>query len=192
MAMPHRIEDEVVAKEAVDVGTLVAENASLRERLLRALADAENTRRRAARETEESRRYAIADFARELLIVLDNLQRTIAAAEAAGASSLEGMPLVEGVRATLRVLMRTLESFEVRSIEALGHRFDPNVHEAIMEVEDPAQPPGTVVRVVEQGYMINDRLLRPARVIVAKRPAGFGSDEQTGAGSAAFPLDHSR
>jgi molecular chaperone GrpE len=190
--MPHRIEDEVVAKEAVDVGTLVAENASLRDRLMRALADAENTRRRAARETEESRQYAIADFARELLIVLDNLQRTIVAAEAAGAPSLEGAALVEGVRATLRILMRTLESFKVRPIEALGHRFDPNVHEAVMEVEDSAQPPGTVVRVVEEGYMINDRLLRPARVIVSKRPADFGSDEQTGAGSAAFPLDHPR
>lgn len=80
--MPHRIEDETIATESVDVGTLVAENAALRDRLLRALADAENTRRRAERSAEEVRKYAIADFARELLIVVDNLHRTIVAAEA--------------------------------------------------------------------------------------------------------------
>jgi molecular chaperone GrpE (heat shock protein) len=80
MATPHSIEDEAVATEAVDPGTLVAENAALRDRLLRALADAENTRQRAERTAEEVRKYAIAEFARELLIVVDNLQRTIAAA----------------------------------------------------------------------------------------------------------------
>jgi molecular chaperone GrpE len=170
--MPHRIEDETIATEAVDVGTLVAENAALRDRLLRALADAENTRRRAERGAEEVRKYAIADFARELLIVVDNLHRTIVAAESQGPVTPESAALIEGVRATLRVLMRTLERFGVRRIEALGVRFDPNVHEAIMEVDDPSQPPGTVTRVVEDGYTINERLLRPARVIVSRRTVG--------------------
>jgi molecular chaperone GrpE len=170
--MPHRIEDETISTEAVDVGTLVAENAALRDRLLRALADAENTRRRAERGAEEVRKYAIADFARELLIVVDNLHRTIVAAESQGAVTPESAALIEGVRATLRVLMRTLERFGVRRIEALGVRFDPNVHEAIMEVDDPSQPPGTVTRVVEDGYTINERLLRPARVIVSRRTVG--------------------
>lgn len=170
--MPHRIEDETIATESVDVGTLVAENAALRDRLLRALADAENTRRRAERSAEEVRKYAIADFARELLIVVDNLHRTIVAAESQGPVTPESAALIEGVRATLRVLMRTLERFGVRRIEALGVRFDPNVHEAIMEVDDPSQPPGTVTRVVEDGYTINERLLRPARVIVSRRTVG--------------------
>lgn len=173
--MPHRIEDETIATEAVDVGTLVAENAALRDRLLRALADAENTRRRAERGAEEVRKYAIADFARELLIVVDNLHRTIVAAESQGPVTPESAALIEGVRATLRVLMRTLERFGVRRIEALGVRFDPNVHEAIMEVDDPSQPPGTVTLVVEDGYTINDRLLRPARVVVSKRAIGAAS-----------------
>lgn len=174
--MPHRVEDEAIATEAVDVGTLVAENASLRDRLLRALADAENTRRRAERSVEETRKHAIAAFAHEMLIVVDNLQRTIAAAEDQGPATTENAAaLIEGVRATLRVLMRILESFDVRPIAALGERFDPSIHEAIMEVDDPSRPPGAVTRVVEDGYTINDRLLRPARVVVSKRAIGAAS-----------------
>jgi molecular chaperone GrpE len=179
MARPHSIEDEVVATEAVDVDTLLKENASLRDRLLRALADAENTRRQASRTAGDARRFANADFARELLIVVDNLQRTIDAAEGQAplttenAAHIEGVQatLLEGVQATLRVLLRTLERFGVRRISALGERFDPNLHEAVMEVDDPAQPPGTVTQVVEQGCTMHDRLLRPARVVVSKRRA---------------------
>jgi molecular chaperone GrpE len=181
--MPHSIEDEAIATEAADIGTLLAENASLRDRLLRALAEAENTRRRLERSAEDVRKYAIADFARELLVVVDNLQRTIAAAEGAAASTTEGAALVEGVRATLRVLMRVMERFDVRPIAALGQRFDPRLHEAVMEVDDPTQPPGTVTQVVEDGYIINERLLRPARVVVSKRPAGAApapEDEEAG------------
>jgi molecular chaperone GrpE len=171
MAGPHSIEDEAVATEAVDIGTLLKENASLRDRLLRALADAENTRRQASRTAGDARRFANADFARELLIVVDNLQRTIDAAEGQAPLTTENAALIEGVQATLRVLLRTLERFGVRRISALGERFDPNLHEAVMEVDDPAQPPGTVTQVVEQGYTIHDRLLRPARVVVSKRRA---------------------
>jgi molecular chaperone GrpE len=176
MAMPHSIEDEAVATEAVDIGTLLKENAalleekaSLQDRLLRALAEAENTRRQASRTAEEARRFAIADFARELLIVIDNLQRTIDAADSQGPSTRENATLIEGVQATLRVLLQTLERFGVRGIQALGQRFDPNLHEAVMEVDDPAQAPGTVTQVVEDGYTIHGRLLRPARVVVSKR-----------------------
>jgi molecular chaperone GrpE len=173
MAMPHSIEDEAVAAEAVDAGTLIAENAALRDRLLRALAEAENARRRAERIAEDVRKYAIAEFARELLVVVDNLRRTITAAESSTAATVQGAALLEGVRATLRIFLRTLEGFGVRQIEALGRRFDPSLHEAIGEVNDPSQPPGTVTRVVEEGYMINDRLLRPARVfVVAARYLG--------------------
>jgi molecular chaperone GrpE len=170
MASPHSIEDEVVATEAVDVGTLLKENASLRDRLLRALADAENTRRQASRTAGDTRRFAIADFARELLIVVDNLQRTIDAAEGQAPLTTQNA-LIEGVQATLRVLLRTLERFGIRRISALGEQFDPNLHEAVMEVDDPAQPPGIVTQEVEQGYTIHGRLLRPARVVVSKRRA---------------------
>ena len=158
-------------------------------RLLRALADAEKhaarsfawrrSRRHAAGEAEDARKFAIADFARELLLVVDNLERTIEAAEGQSSASAESAAFIEGVRATLRILLQTLERFGVRRIEALGQPFDPNLHEAIMEVEDPSQPTGTVVRVVEQGYTIHDRLLRPARVIVAKRRDGDKSAPDT-------------
>jgi molecular chaperone GrpE len=166
--MPHSNVDEEVAQEAVDVATLIAENASLRDRLLRALADAENIRRRAERTAEEARQYAISDFARELLMVADNLERTIAAA-AERTKTVEDDALIEGVCATKRLLEQTLSHFGVRKIEALGKRFDPSLHEAVMEADDPSQPPETVVRVVEDGYTIHDRLLRPARVVVARR-----------------------
>ena len=195
MAMPHSIEDEAIATEAVDPGTLIAENAALRDRLLRALAEVENTHRRTGRIAEDVRKYAIADFARELLVVVDNLQRTIAAAKGPSAVTTEGAALVEGARATSRILMQILERFGVRPIVALGQRLDPNRHEAIMETDDPSRAPGTIIRVVEGGYTINDRLLRPARVIVAKRHAGDApalDDEPTDSEPEEFSLEHRR
>jgi molecular chaperone GrpE len=158
---------------AADVAALQAENASLRDRMLRALAEAENTRRRAERAAQDARQDAVADFARELLPVVDNLQRSIAAAERP--ATAEEAALVEGVRAVERILMRALEQFGIRRMEARGAPFDPTLHEAIMEVDD-ASLPGTVVRVVEDGYTINDRLLRPARVAVARRRSPASPD----------------
>jgi molecular chaperone GrpE len=169
MARPHNIENEAIATDAVDVGSLLKENASLRDRLLRALADAENTRRQASRTAGDTRRFAIADFARELLIVVDNLQHTIDAADSQAPLTTENAALIEGVRATLRVLLQTLERFGVRRIAALAKRFDPNLHDAVMEVDHPTRPAGTVTQVIEQGYPIHGRLLRPARVVVSKR-----------------------
>jgi molecular chaperone GrpE len=174
MGTPHHAEDEELARDATDVASLVAENASLRDRLLRALAEVENTRRRADAAAAEARKSAIAAFARELLVVVDNLERTTEAAEAQ--STPNSAALLEGVRATQRIFVQTLERFGIHEIEALGRSFDPNLHDAIMDVEDPLQPPGTIVRVVERGYMINDRLLRPARVFVAKRSSPEDSE----------------
>lgn len=187
--MPHHVEDEEVALEATDVATLMAENASLRDRLLRALADAENVRRRSERAVTEARNFAIADFARELLVVADNLQRTIEAIESQ--STPKNAALLEGIRATQRIFVETLKRFGVHEIEALGRRFDPNLHEAIAEVDDASQPPGTVVRVVELGYLIHDRLLRPARVFVVKRAIPVVPDlvEDLGSEWAAHPID---
>jgi len=173
----HSIDDEAIATDAVDTGTLLAENKALRDenkslqdRLLRALAEAENVRRQADRTATEARQYGISEFARESLLIVDNLQRTVEAAENSSATSAENAALLEGVEATLRAFLQTLERFGVRPIDAEGKPFDPKFHEAIAMVDDPTQPPGTVMKVVEQGYTLRDRLLRPARVAVSKSP----------------------
>ena len=179
MALPHSIDDEKVATEAVDVSTLMKENALLRDRMMRALAEAENTRRQADRTAEDARKFAVADFARELLAVVDNLERTVETVERKPTTRPEDAALIEGVRATLRILMQTLERFGVRRIEALGQRFDPNLHEAVMQDDDPSSLPGMVTRVVDSGYMLKDRLLRPARVAVNRENARKERDEKT-------------
>jgi molecular chaperone GrpE len=167
MSSPHSIEDEAVATEATDVATLMSENASLKDRLLRALADAENARRQAERKAEDSRKFAVAELARELLPVIDNLQRVLEARRMA--HSAQNDALLEGVETTLRLFLQTLERFGVKKIAASGQRFDPSLHEALMEAEDASQPPGMVTQVLEDGYLIHDRLLRPARVVVSKK-----------------------
>ncbi|WP_170145636.1 nucleotide exchange factor GrpE [Rhodoplanes elegans] len=167
MSSPHSIEDEAVATEATDVATLLSENASLKDRLLRALADAENARRQADRKAEDTRKFAVAELARELLPVIDNLQRVLEARKTAQSS--ENDALLEGVETTLRLFLQTLERFGVKKIVASGQRFDPSLHEALMEADDASHPPGMVTQVLEDGYMIHDRLLRPARVVVSKK-----------------------
>jgi molecular chaperone GrpE len=134
------------------------------DRLVRALADAENARRRAERTAAEARQYAIGDFARDLLAVADNLERALAVADAGGPGV--GKAVVEGVRITEQLLKSVAERYGVTKMESLGQAFDPKLHEAVMVVEDPSREPGTIVDVVEEGYMLHDRLLRPARVFV--------------------------
>lgn len=168
--MPHDTDDKTAPTESAAIDRLTAENESLRDRLLRALADAENTRRRAEDRIEDARKFSIADFARELLIVVDNLHRAIAIAVAENKEAASNQALLEGVQATLRLFIQTLQRFGVRRIEALGQRFDPHLHEAIRAVDDRSQPPGTVVQVVDEGYTIDTRLLRPARVVVTSSP----------------------
>src|ERR1700692_2145800 len=119
-----------IGEEPTGATALDAENASLRDRLLRALADAENTRRRAEKTADDARRYAIVEFARDLLPVADNLGRALAAERERGDA------LLGGVRATQHMLMATLERFGVRKIAALGAPFDPKLHEAMLEVDD--------------------------------------------------------
>lgn len=167
MSYPHSIEDEAIATEATDVATLLAENASLRDRLLRALAEAENARRQADRKADDTRKFAVADFARELLPVIDNLQRVLEAKK--HRPSPENEALLEGIDSTLRMFLQTLERFGIRKVAALGQPFDPSRHEALMETDDPSHPPGIVTQVLEDGYTIQERLLRPARVVVSKR-----------------------
>jgi molecular chaperone GrpE len=170
--MPSTTTDDrasVSGEHAADVPALQAENASLHDRLLRALADAENTRRRAERSAADARQFAVSDFSRELLNVVDNLHRAIEAAEGSTPERAEDAVLLEGIRATQRMLTTILERFGVKKIKAVGASFDPTLHEAMMEVDDTSHAPGSVASVMEDGYMIHDRLLRPARVVVAKR-----------------------
>jgi molecular chaperone GrpE len=146
-----------------------SELASLRERLMRALAETENTRRQGARRVQDAQQYAITNFARELLQVVDNLRRALDATTA-GAEARTGNGLIDGVAATDRVLTQILNRFGVQELNALNEPFDPQIHEAVMETEETSRPPGSVVQVLENGYKIHDRLLRPARVVVAKLP----------------------
>jgi molecular chaperone GrpE len=144
-----------------------SEIAALRERLMRALAETENTRRQGERRVQEAQQYVITNFARELLQVIDNLRRALGAAEA-DVGKVDG--LISGVAATDRVLTQILNRFGIKEVNALNQPFDPGKHEAVMETDQTEQPPGSVVEVLENGYTLHDRLLRPARVAVAKSP----------------------
>jgi molecular chaperone GrpE len=159
---------------------LRAENAAVRDKLLRALADGENIRRRAERSVEDARQFAIADFARELLLVADNLRRTLEAAERNEPVSAPDEALIQGVAATERVLLHIFSRFGIRKLEALGKPFDPTMHEAVMQVDDPTAPPGSVVQVLEDGYTIHGRLLRPAKVVVTRTAQDPSRPPQTG------------
>jgi len=143
------------------------EIAALRERLMRALAETENTRRQGERRAQDAGQYAITNVARELLQVVDNLRRAIEAG-AADREAGQTNRLIEGVAATDRILTQILSRFGIEEIKALNQPFDPKKHEAVMETEETDQPLGSVAQVLENGYMLHDRLLRPARVVAAK------------------------
>jgi len=157
------------------------EAAQLKDQLLRALAEAENVRRRAQREREDAAKYAIANFARDVLQVSDNLHRALEAIPAAALAEDEALKnLHEGVSATERQLDAALERQQVKRIWPIGEKFDANLHQAMFEVPTADQAPGTVVQVMQAGYLIHDRLLRPALVGVAKQPAGDAPPAGTG------------
>ncbi|MEQ8193548.1 MAG: nucleotide exchange factor GrpE [Rhodospirillales bacterium] len=148
---------------------LEAEVADLKDKLLRALAETENVRRRAARDKDDANKYAIASFAREMIEVRDNLRRALDAVDETVRGQSEAIKtLIEGIEMTERSLLAAFERVGIRPVEALRKKFDHNVHEALFEVEDTSVPAGTVVQELQPGYMIHDRLLRPAKVGVAK------------------------
>jgi molecular chaperone GrpE len=152
------------------VEILAAENAELRDRLMRTIADMENLRRRTEREKQDASRYAIGRFAEDILSVGDNLARALATVdEATRADANEATSnLIDGIEVTERGLHNVLSRHGISRIAPEGERFDPNFHQAIFEVENPAVPAGTVVQVLQAGYIIGDRVLRPAMVAVAK------------------------
>ena len=148
-----------------------AEIAELNDKLLRTLAEGENLRRRAQREREETAKFAIAGFARDVLGVGDNLRRALETLPDGSLAEDDPMkPFIEGVELTERELLGILERHGVEKIDPAGRKFDHNLHEAMFEVPTTEAQPGTVVQVVEPGYVLNGRLLRAARVGVAKHP----------------------
>lgn len=152
--------------EGTDIEFLQAENQRLKEEFLRAYADAENTKKRCAQEIEKNNKYAISSFAKELLGVADNLQRAI---EAAGKEQDEKCAqLLEGVKLTQNGLMKTFSKFGISKMEIMGTVFNPNFHQVIQEVEDQEKANGTIIAELQTGYMINDRILREAMVVVTK------------------------
>ncbi len=151
------------------IGALDAEVADLKDKLLRALAEAENVRRRAERDKIEISKYAVAGFAREILSVADNLRRALESMDEETRKENGAVEtLVVGVEMTEREMLNAFERFRITPIDALGQKFDHNLHEAMFETEDKDRPEGTVIQVLQTGYMLNDRLLRPAKVGVSK------------------------
>ena len=164
--------DELAAPQTeleAELTQALRENADMRDQLLRALADAENTRRRAAREKEDTAKYAINGFARDLLDTADNLRRALDAvpAEAKGGDPALAT-LVEGVEATERQMLSVFAKHGLEKVDPTGQVFDPNFHQAVFEVPNSGQAPGTVAQVLQAGYVLNGRLVRPAMVGVAK------------------------
>jgi molecular chaperone GrpE len=156
------------------IAALEAELAEQQDRLLRALAETENVRRRAQREREDASKYAVSGFAKDLLSVADNLHRALASLPETEVRDERTRSLLEGVAATERELLGVFERYGIKRVDPKGERFDHNFHQAIFEAERLGEPGGTVIEVLQPGYILHDRLLRPAMVGVAKettRPA---------------------
>jgi molecular chaperone GrpE len=166
--------------EEGSLDALTKEAAEAKDRMLRTLAEMENLRKRTAREVSDARAYAISGFARDVLDIADNLQRALDAvpAEARAAAEPGLKALIEGVELTERSLHNALEKHGVRKFDPAGEKFDPNVHQAMYEVPDSSVPAGTIAQVIQAGYMIGERVLRPALVGVAKGGAKPAASEQ--------------
>lgn len=158
------------------IADLEKQLAAMKDQALRALAEAENTRKRSERDRQDTAKFAVSSFARDLLSVSDNLRRALSAITAEQReASPEFASVYTGVEATERELLGLFERNGIKKVEPLGHKFDPNLHEVLFEMDGGGKEPGTVMQVVEPGYTIHERLLRPARVGVAK-----GADDDNG------------
>jgi molecular chaperone GrpE len=163
--------DNPATAEAGDpVAEARSEAAEFKDKLLRTLAEMENLRKRTEREVVDARLYGIAGFARDVLAVADNMHRALEAIgpELRDAADAKVKAFIEGVEITERELLKTLEKNGVKKFSPHGEKFDPNVHQAMYEVQTSDQPPGQVAQVIQAGYMIGDRVLRPALVAVSK------------------------
>jgi len=168
-AAPATPEEQITA--------LGAELAEVQDKLLRALAETENVRRRAQRERADAEKYAVTGFARELLSVADNLRRALDSLPEAEAKDDRTRSLLAGVAATERELLAVFERHALKRVDPMGERFDHNFHQAVFEMENTGRPSGTVVEVLQPGYVLHDRLVRPAMVGVAKGGAAASTPE---------------
>lgn len=171
-----------------DIEKLKVELAETKDQLMRALADAENTRRRAIRERQDAGKFAAAGFARDMLDIADNLRRALdSMPEELIAEQPQVKNLHEGIEGTEKLLLSTFEKNGIKRLDPAGEIFDPNFHEVMFEAPMPDKPAGTVMQVLEVGYTLNDRLLRPARVGVVKDDGQVEGD--TPAGEAGSNID---
>jgi molecular chaperone GrpE len=169
-AEPQAAPAEAPAAQDDPKAALEAENASLKDRLLRTLADMENLRRRGEKDIADARTYAMTNFARDMVNVADNLRRAIESVPADARQAVEGAlkSVLEGIELTERDLINTLERHGIKKLDPVGQKFDPNFHQAMMEIQDANVPSGTVTQVIQTGFAIGERVLRPALVGVAK------------------------
>jgi molecular chaperone GrpE len=175
---------EMVPAEQVTAALEAA--ADFKDKMLRALAEMENLRRRTAREIADARQYSITGFARDVLQVADNMHRALGVAdtELREIDDANVKALVEGVDLTERELHKVLEKHGVKKFSPLGEKFDPNFHQAMYEVPDGTAAPGTVAQVIQAGYLIGERVLRPAMVAVAKAAPKSSSANDNGGSDA--------
>ena len=155
------------------LAAIAQEVVTLKDKLLRSLAEMENLRKRTEREVADSRAYAITVFARDILTVADNMHRALNAldVELRERADASVKALLDGVELTERELLNVLDKHGVKKLDPVGQKFDPNRHQAMYEVPDSSAPAGTVVQVIQAGYTIGDRVLRPAMVAIAKTSA---------------------
>ena len=174
--------DNVEPHPAVVIEKLNAENVELKDRVLRTLAEMENLRRRTEKEVSDAKSYGVTNIARDMIAFADNLRRAIESVPIA-AREVEGdlRTLVEGLELTERDFQSRLARYGVKKLEPQGQKFDPNMHEALFEIPDPSVPNGTVMQVVESGYSIGDRCLRPAKVGVARGGPKAAAGQDNGA-----------
>jgi len=161
--------DGAAAAAGEEDAALAAELAEARDQVLRAQAEVQNTRRRAEQDVERARKYALERFCSELLPVVDNLERAL---ESASGDDEQLRPIAEGVELTLKSFLNALGKFNIEPVDPAGEPFDPQFHQAMSSVENPDVEPNTVVAVMQKGYTLNGRLVRPAMVMVSKAAAG--------------------
>src|SRR5262245_49010815 len=166
----EEVQEPAPAQETDPLAAAMAEAAGMKDKLLRALAEMENLRKRTEREIADSRAYAVTAFARDILNVADNMHRALGAldTELREKATAGVKALLDGVELTERELLNVLEKHGVKKLDPLGQKFDPNRHQAMFEVEDASVPSSTVVQVMQAGYTIGERVLRPALVAVSK------------------------
>lgn len=171
-SLPEDNDPETAAPEIAgasgDIADFKAELDKVRDQLLRALADAENTRKRAVREREDATKYAVTNFARDMIGVADNLRRALEAVPEDQLVNPHVKALMEGIEATERDLESNFQRHHLRKIDPLGELFNPNYHEVIFEASMPAKAAGEIIQVAQVGYLLQERLIRPARVGVVK------------------------